>query len=461
MRCPACEQQNRAGAGFCAWCGARLKPEQPIDEVPLPGREALARGPEAQVLSPPPPAVLASAPQPSVDHAPATDEPVASPPQESETTGKKTQPLSPGDILAGRYEIVERIETTPKGNRYRAIDLRRCVACGKDQDAPHAEYCSECGAALDALCYVTIVEHVRCVPDVYDLHFRAEDREYFVTIESELEGEDQDIPTGSPPLRLLWGHATHPGLQRDHNEDHLDGWLYRRGSGGLLGLFVVADGLGGQDSGEVASQMATEVVWQSLRESVWEPLQRGEAMEPDALEAHLIAAVEAANQAVYECRTARNSEMSTTLTLALAVGSAAYIGNVGDSRAYLWSRQGLRQVTKDHSLVQRLVDAGEIAPEDIYTHPQRNLIYQSIGDRPSVQVDAFRRQLSPDDRLILCSDGLWETVRDEGLEEVLLAETDPQRACEQLVRNANLAGGEDNISVIIVRAVKPGTQARQ
>jgi len=299
------------------------------------------------------------------------------------------------------------------------------------------------------------------VPDAYDLRFRAKDREYFVMIESEIEGEDQAVPTGTSPLRLLWGHATHPGLRRDHNEDHLDAWLYRRGSGGLLGLFVVADGLGGQDSGEVASQMATEVVWQSLRESVWEPLQRCEAMEPDAVEAHLIAAVEAANQAVYECRTARNSEMSTTMTLALAVGSGAYIGNVGDSRAYLWSGQGLQQVTKDHSLVQRLVDAGEIAPEDIYTHPQRNLIYQSIGDRPSVQVDAFRCQLSPDDRLILCSDGLWETVRDEGLEEVLLAETDPQRACEQLVRNANPAGGEDNISVIIVRAVKPGTQARQ
>jgi len=125
---------------------------------------------------------------------------------------------------------------------------------------------------------------------------------------------------------------------------------------------------------------------------------------------------------------------------------------VGDSRAYLWNADGLRRITRDHSLVQRLVDAGQITPEEVYTHPQRNLIYQSIGDRPEVQVDTFRRHLAVDDRLVLCSDGLWEMVHDDGLEEVLLSEPDPQRACDRLVQNANLAGGEDNITVIIVQA---------
>ena len=461
MRCPSCERDNRTGAGFCAWCGARLRSENHVDEGPLFGREASAGSKRAEVHSPSPPAAPPPRPGPIIGETPLTGESIASALEKSEPTAEEWKPLSPGDVLAQRYEISEQIQATPEGSTYRARDLLRCAACGREQEAPGGEYCSECGAALDAPCHVTIVEHLRCVPETYDLHFSVKDREYFVSIDSETEGEGRAVPTGTPPLRLLWGQASHPGMQRDHNEDHLDAWLYTRGSGGLLGLFVVADGLGGQDSGEVASRMAAEAVWQSLRMRVWEPLQRGEELEPDALEARLIAAVEAANQAVYECRIVRNSEMSTTLTLALAVGSAAYIGNVGDSRAYLQSAHGLQQVTRDHSFVQRLVDAGEIAPEDIYTHPQRNLVYQSIGDRPSVQVDAFRRQLSPDDRLILCSDGLWEMVRDEGLEEVLLAESDPQRACEQLVRNANLAGGEDNISVIIVRAIRPGAYARQ
>ena len=114
---------------------------------------------------------------------------------------------------------------------------------------------------------------------------------------------------------------------------------------------------------------------------------------------------------------------------------------------------GCVSFTKDHSLVQRLVDEGQMTRAEVYTHPQRNVIYKSIGDRPDVQPDVFQRQLEPDDRLILCSDGLWEMVHDDGLEEVLLSEPDPQRACERLVANANLAGGDDNITVIIVQAV--------
>jgi protein phosphatase len=215
----------------------------------------------------------------------------------------------------------------------------------------------------------------------------------------------------------------------------------------------VADGLGGQDSGEVASGMAIETVWEALRQGVWDRLLRGEALAADELEAQIVAAARGANGAVYQARTARGSEMSSTVTLALVVGAQAYVANVGDSRTYLWNAKGLRQVTRDHSLVQRLVEAGQLTAEEVYTHPQRNVIYQCIGDRPEVQVDAYRLTLQADDRLILCSDGLWEMVRTDGLEEVLLAEPDPQRAAERLVQNANLAGGEDNISVIIVQVI--------
>jgi len=352
--------------------------------------------------------------------------------------------------LSGRYQIQELLESSPEQSVYGALDLCRCPSCGHDGNAPDDDYCLECGASLEARPRATIVEQLRRAPEQYDLQFSEGEREYYVTAEHEQQAQEEDR---APAMRLQWGRATHKGMQRDHNEDYLEAWLYARGSGSSLGLFVVADGLGGLDSGEVASRMATEAVWEALRPTVWEPIIRGETMESDQLERALADAVAAANQAVYDARVSRSSQMSTTLTLALVVNGVAHIANVGDSRTYLWNAEGLRQITMDHSLVQRLVEAGEIAPEDVYTHPQRNLIYQSIGDRPEVQVDTFEHQLAPDDRLILCSDGLWEMVRNEGLEDVLLSEPDPQRAANRLVHNANLAGGEDNISVIIVRAV--------
>jgi serine/threonine protein phosphatase PrpC len=402
------------------------------------------------VLAPAPPeGNAAQAPAPEVPLPPNPDA-VPAP-----TAVSLAGPLRPGDVLAERYEIVELLESTPEHNRYRASERGRCAACGYDDNAPGEAFCAKCGAGLDKPGTVIIEEELRRAPEQFDLRFSVDERDYFVTIEppAPLAPEAPPAP-GTLPLRLTWGRSTDQGKQRDHNEDYVEVWLYARGSGGVLGLFVVADGLGGQDSGEVASRLATDTVWEALRVSVWEPIIRGEVLPADKPEAALVAAVNAANKAVYETRTARKSEMSTTLTLALVLDGTAYIANVGDSRTYLWNAAGLRRITKDHSLVQRLVDTGVIAPRDVYTHPQRNLIYQSIGDRLDVKVDTFRHPLAADDRLILCSDGLWEMVRDEGLEEVLLAEADPQRASVQLVHNANLAGGEDNISAIIVQAIR-------
>ena len=142
--------------------------------------------------------------------------------------------------------------------------------------------------------------------------------------------------------------------------------------------------------------------------------------------------------------------MSSTLTALLVAGPAAFVANVGDSRTYRWNAQGLERLTHDHSFVQRLVDAGELQPEEVYTHPRRNLIYMSIGDQPHIRPDVQEVPLQVDDHYVLCSDGLWEMIRDEGIEEVLLAEPDPQRACDRMVANANLAGGDDNISAIVV-----------
>lgn len=458
MKCPACGRENRAAASFCARCGERLTTsdekevvatqEQAVEQTQLKNtteESALVDSSNALEVDTQAPTVELALPpqeeQPAGVEEPATAEPGA---EQSPST-----PYREGDMLAGRYQIVELVESTPERNRYRARDLRRCAACGYDDNTPEDAYCRQCGASLEKGGLVIIHEHVRHPPEDYADHFEEGEREYYVTVEA---GRSEQAPPERRDLRLIFGRATDKGRQRDHNEDYIEAWLYARGSGGLLGLFVVADGLGGQDSGEVASRMATDAVWQALRDSIWEPSVRGELFAPDLVQTRLVQAVQAANEAVYQARMQRHSEMSTTLSMALVIDREVYIGNVGDSRTYVWNADGLVQITKDHSLVQRLVDAGQLQREEVYAHPKRNLIYQSIGDRPRVEVDAFRHRLAPDERLILCSDGLWEMVRDDGLAEVLLSEADPQRACDRLVQNANLAGGEDNISVIIVQA---------
>ncbi|MFH1084542.1 MAG: protein phosphatase 2C domain-containing protein, partial [Chloroflexota bacterium] len=405
-------------------------PEAGADQSPWAG----AAPPEGEGAS--------DAPPPNTSVAAATS--VAAP---ASPDGRRIQV---GDLLLGRYRITKQTATLPEYNEYRAQDLAHCGACGWEQNRPGDEYCAKCGALLAEPRYVTIVENVRHIPERYDLHQVEGEREYFLTYDPEAGRADAE--RGAGPLHLAWGHATDPGQQRDRNEDSVDIRVYTRLRGGALGLFVVADGLGGQDSGEVASRMTVDALWARLREVVWEPNLQGATPSDDEIEEALRAAVRHVNQVVYEQRTARGSEMSSTLTAALIVEGTAYVANVGDSRTYLWSAAGLRCLTKDHSLVQRLVDNGQIEPQAVYAHPQRHLIYQSMGDRPEVQPDTLRLALTPDDRLILCSDGLWEMVRTEGLEEALLAEPDPQRACAILLRNANLAGGEDNISVIIVHA---------
>jgi protein phosphatase len=358
-------------------------------------------------------------------------------------------PLEPGTWLDGRYEITALQEVTDDSRTYVALDRARCPGCGHEFEGEEpAAYCQECGASLDKPPRVIIVEYLVRKPQTYDLHWQRGGRDYYVIAIPEPE------QPAAPPetLRLAFGSATHQGYHYDHNEDSLDARLYADHLGTSLGFFVVADGVGGQQGGEVASGMAIAAVWERLYQDVWQAAMLGSPPDAAACEQAVGAAIAAANDLVYAERTAQASEMSTTLTVALTVGRQVYVGNVGDSRAYLFDGQGLRRVTQDHSLVQRMVDAGQLKPEEVYTHPRRNVIYRSIGDRPRLEGDTFAAELARDGRLVLCSDGLWEMVREDGLEEVLLAEPDPQMAAERLVQNALLAGGEDNISIIIVQA---------
>ena len=461
QKCKACGRENRVEADYCAWCGYGFDQGRPTIRLPiLEVMQAATSESEPDIDAVHGAREANSATGHELDGADSDRSANGGASSDSALVeSTENSRLGQGDILAGRYEIVSADIESLGSAVYRAKDLRRCSTCGFDMNAIGETYCADCGASLRTRPMVSIVEQVRRAPGEYDVHLAEAERDYYVTAEEAPAGPaGRD---GAPlPLRLVWGEATDPGQSYDHNEDYEQAWVYQRSYGDALGLFVVCDGLGGQDSGEVASRMATETVWEALRESVWEPVQRGASPTLEELDASVAKAISLANSQVYQARTASASEMSTTVTLALIHGANAVVGNVGDSRTYVWNADGLLRLTTDHSLVQRLVDSGEIAPEEVYSHPQRNLIYQCIGDRPEVVVDTLHHVLAPDDRLILCSDGLWEMVRDEGIEEVLLAEQDPQRACDLLVRNANLAGGEDNISVIIVHARAVSTLQR-
>jgi protein phosphatase len=197
--------------------------------------------------------------------------------------------------------------------------------------------------------------------------------------------------------------------------------------------------------------MALQVLAGAVLQSVVLPVLADGALSEDEILLHLRQATVEANDAVYLARQKRGSDMGTTLTVALVKDDRLFLAHVGDCRAYRWGAEGLQQLTTDHSLVASMISSGQAAPEEIYTHPHRSVIYRCIGDQPVVDVDTDILSLAPGDRLIICCDGLWEMVRNEGIEDVMMQEADPQAACKLLVDHANVAGGEDNISIIVVQ----------
>ena len=201
----------------------------------------------------------------------------------------------------------------------------------------------------------------------------------------------------------------------------------------------------------MASRIAIRTVAELLLDDVLAPKIKGRPVLPEAIPGWMTQAVQAANDRVYLERQKRQSDMGTTMTAALIKGRTLYLAHVGDCRAYHWGEQGLRQLTTDHSIVASMIAAGKAHPEEVYTHPQRSVIYRCIGDQPAVEVDTSTHSVAPGDRLVLCCDGLWEMIRSEGIEDVMLRESDPQQACDIMIEQANLAGGTDNISVIVVQ----------
>ncbi len=256
-------------------------------------------------------------------------------------------------------------------------------------------------------------------------------------------------------VTLVVGYCTDVGQERSLNEDSLltlDLTPVFRSKSATVGLYAVADGMGGHEAGDVASHAAITTVAQMAIRDVLRPAAAGEPL-PDLGE-WLTQASQAASKAVYDRRREAGTDMGTTLVMALFVGDTATIANVGDSRAYHLKPDGIAQVTVDHSLVERLVATGQIKPEEAANHPQKNVIYRVVGDKASVENDVYERRLAPGEALLLCSDGLDGMVDDEQIWQVWRTSTSPQEACERLVEAANEAGGVDNIATVIVRVAQ-------
>lgn len=227
-----------------------------------------------------------------------------------------------------------------------------------------------------------------------------------------------------------WATATNVGLLRNHNEDAVSPTDMGTQSGQLV--IGVADGMGGHVAGEVASSLAIETAI--------------------AADGGPVEKVEAANDAVLErSRLDRGLRgMGTTLTLAVLSDNKLEIGHIGDSRAYLRRSGSLRQLTTDHSLMAEMIAAGELDPEEAAVHPYRSVITRAIGLDKELQVEHLTTDLEPEDRVVLCTDGLTNMVTDDGIAEFLDQNGSPAEAVWALVEAANAAGGIDNVTVAVI-----------
>ncbi len=210
--------------------------------------------------------------------------------------------------------------------------------------------------------------------------------------------------------------------------------------------------MGGHADGQDASRLAVRTIAQCVLLNIV----RNGKINDEFLIKMLVEGVTWANDEVYQRNQEKQIDMGTTITATLVVNANAYVVNVGDSRTYLYRKgEGLTQVTRDHSVVADLVRAGEISPDDVYTHPRRNEVYRGLGSGINVEVDWFNVPLQDDDVLLLCSDGLWEMVRNREIERIIKGfAAEPSQASEALIQAALQGGGFDNIAAIVVRFSK-------
>lgn len=261
-------------------------------------------------------------------------------------------------------------------------------------------------------------------------------------------------------MQMVVAAASENGRKRTSNEDSVlmysTTWL-RDGNNYAVGLFGVADGMGGHAAGEVASATAIQALFEHLIAGNVASLSNPHfASDVAGVVQCIDDAIQFANTRVIQEAQRLSNNMGTTLTMTLILGDVAYVANIGDSRTYIWRDDQLRRVTSDHSLVMKLVELEHIAEDEIYTHPHRNGVLKSLGVANVAEVDIYVERLRPNDVLMLCSDGLWELVRDHDIATIFRHSTNPDTVVKSLVSAANKAGGDDNISVVLVRCESDG-----
>lgn len=255
--------------------------------------------------------------------------------------------------------------------------------------------------------------------------------------------DGETLADGSPKRRFGVGGLSDVGRVRELNEDN---WHWEPLDADTA-LYAVADGMGGHDRGELASQVAVETLFEVTREAITQVDERSVS----ALRALLRRSFQLANRAVVTTGVEHDSNMGTTLCAALVHKEEdAIIANVGDSRVYLFRDDKLLQVSQDHSLVAYLVQVGELSEEEARNHPSGNILVRSIGSVEEVEIDVYHVKTKPGDRLMLCSDGLWGEVPDDELHATFVAHDNAQAACEALVNLANDHGGRDNSTLVVV-----------
>ena len=238
-----------------------------------------------------------------------------------------------------------------------------------------------------------------------------------------------------------WG-LSDPGMIRAENQDEFR--IIKLSRDQLL--VVVCDGMGGAKSGNIASRIAADIFCEEIKRST------RSGMKQERIDALLNDAVELANRAVYE-QSQLNSDyngMGTTLVAAFLQKDTATVINVGDSRAYLCTQEGIRCITVDHSVVEMMVQRGEITREQAKTHPGKNLITRAVGTEPDIESDLFHFQPEKGSAIVLCSDGLSNTMSDQEILFEVIHGIQRQDCCQRLVRISNYRGSPDNVTVVLV-----------
>jgi PPM family protein phosphatase len=270
-----------------------------------------------------------------------------------------------------------------------------------------------------------------------------------------------ETPVPRSGVRLRLAGRTDVGITRDHNEDafaFLDlatGQSHQNVHDGVIDVglrgvvLVVADGMGGAAAGEIASEMAVEAVLDTFRAQWMNSVGR----DTDSFVETIRDSADTANHRIFAYAGAHpeHAGMGTTATIAGLLGNSLYLAQVGDSRAYIVRDGVAQQITKDQSLMQQLIEAGEMTPDQAEVSERRNIILQALGPDSTVRPDFTQQPMARGDTLVMCSDGLTTHLRASDIARIVGASTDPDDACEQLIAAANAEGGHDNITVLVAQ----------